>query len=137
MRLSGAEPALGDLLARQANAMLESLPRNDGVSSSVRNLLGGGVDLRSASAAQVARRLGMSVRTLARKLEEDGTSYRDLIDDVRKQTALRELTHGTLPIVAIADRLGFASSQSFHRAFKRWTGTTADRVRKNARPRRS
>lgn len=134
--LAGAEPTLANLLIHQANAMLERLPRSEDVASRVRHLLSGGVDLRTASADRVARRLGMTVRTLARKLEDEGTSYRDLIDDVRKQIALRELTHGTRPLVAIAHRLGFASSQSFQRAFKRWTGTTPDRVRKSAKARR-
>jgi AraC-like DNA-binding protein len=133
MRMSSAEPALNELLERQADAMLQQLPQSRDLADHVRALLGAELDLRGASAERVARRLGMSVRTLSRKLGDEGTSYRDLIDEARKQAALRDLAHDAQPIAEIADRLGFASPQSFHRAFKRWTGTTADAVRKRAR----
>jgi AraC-like DNA-binding protein len=136
MRLSGADPTLGEWLERQATSMLERLPRGDDVTSRVRTLLGGDIALRTASAGRVAQRLGMSVRTLSRKLEVEGSCYRDLVDEARKQAALRELEDGARSIADIADRLGFASSQSFHRAFKRWTGKTADRIRKEARERK-
>jgi AraC-like DNA-binding protein len=133
LRMPGAEPALGELLERQAAAMLERLPRSDDVASRVRALLGSDLDLRGANAPRIARRLGMSVRSLSRRLDEQATSLRDVLDQVRKHAALRELTHDARPIAEIADRLGFASTQSFHRAFKRWTGNTADAVRRQAR----
>jgi AraC-like DNA-binding protein len=129
-KLPGAEPVLGALLERQADALLEQLPRGNAVSSRVRALLAGELDLSVASGPRVARRLGMSVRTLSRKLEAEGTSYRALIDDARKHVALRELAHGGRTLSELSARLGFASTQAFHRAFKRWTGTTAARMRK-------
>jgi AraC-like DNA-binding protein len=130
-KMAFAEPALAALLERQADELLARLPRGHDVTSRVLTMLGGTTDLRSAGAERAAQQLGMSVRTLARRLDDEGTSYRALFDEVRKQTALRELAHGARSIAEIADRLGFASSQSFHRAFRRWTGTTADRVRRN------
>jgi AraC-like DNA-binding protein len=75
----------------------------------------------------------MSVRTLARRLDDEATSYRELLDEARKKLALQELERGRRSIVEIADRLGFASSQSFPRAFKRWTGRAAGRHRKQTR----
>jgi AraC-like DNA-binding protein len=132
MRMPGAEAALEELLVRQADAMLERLPHGENLASRVRTLLGGALDLRTAGAEQVARRLGTSVRTLSRNLAVEGTSFRELLDEVRQQVAQRELAQGARPIVAIADALGFSSSQSFHRAFRRWTGTTADAFRKRA-----
>jgi AraC-like DNA-binding protein len=133
--LASAEPALGALLERQATQMLEHLPRGDDLASRVEALLGGAISLRTASAERAARRLGMSVRTLTRRLAEEGTSYRALIDQARAKAAQHELTQTDRTLTEIADRLGFATSQSFHRAFKRWTGTTADAVRKGARSR--
>ncbi|HKP58566.1 MAG TPA: AraC family transcriptional regulator [Polyangiales bacterium] len=133
LRLPGAEPVLNDLLARQADAMLDRLPRADDVASRVRTLLGGELELTEASAPRIAKRLGMSVRTLSRRLDDEGTSFREVIDDVRKHVALRELTHDSRTLAELAARLGFASTQGFHRAFRRWTGTTAASVRKDAR----
>lgn len=133
--LASAEPALGALLERQAAQMLEHLPRGEDLGSRVEALLSGAISLRAASAERAARRLGMSVRTLTRRLADEGTSYRALIDEARAQAAQRELTQTDRTLAEIADRLGFATPQSFHRAFKRWTGTTADAVRKAARAR--
>jgi AraC-like DNA-binding protein len=133
MRMASAEPALSALLERQADEMMERLPRDGAVASRVRLLLGGDVPLRAATAERIAQRLGMSVRTLARRLDDEATSYRELLDEARKKLALQELERGRRSIVEIADRLGFASSQSFQRAFKRWTGRAAGRHRKQTR----
>jgi AraC-like DNA-binding protein len=115
--------------------MLERLPRSKKVGSRVKALLRAEVSMRDASAARVAKRLGMSVRTLSRKLDEESTSYRALIDETRRQLAVRDLTQTARPITEIAYQLGFASSQSFQRAFRRWTGTTASAYRAGARKR--
>jgi AraC-like DNA-binding protein len=134
LRNPGVESLQAPRLELATHQMREQESRRDDLASRVLALLGGGeIELRGASAERVARRLGMSVRTLSRKLDAEATSYRALVDDVRKTAALHELTHDARSIAEIADRLGFASSQSFHRAFKRWTGTTADRTRRSAR----
>jgi AraC-like DNA-binding protein len=135
--LSGAEPALSRLLDRQASAMLANLPRTDDLVTRVRDMLTAETDLCETSATRVARRLGMSVRTLARRLGEESTSYRMLLDETRKHTALRDLSQTLRPINDIAHQLGFASSQSFHRAFRRWTGDTAASFRDRSRQRNS
>lgn len=128
------QPALAQPFECPAEPELDRALGRADLASRVLSLLNGGeIELRGASAERVARRLGMSVRTLSRKLDAEATSYRELVDTVRKDAALHELTRDARPIAEIADRLGFASSQSFHRAFKRWTGTTADRTRRNAR----
>jgi AraC-like DNA-binding protein len=133
--IASAEPALGALLERQAAQMLERLPRGDDVASRVTALLGGAASLRTASADRIARRLGMSVRTLSRKLSDEGTSFRLLIDTAREHAARRELAQTKRSLTEIAERLGFANPQSFHRAFKRWTGDTANGFRQRARVR--
>ena len=135
MPLPAAEPALADILARQAEVMLERLPRAD-FTSRVLTLLGGEIALTDASVKYVARRFGVSVRNLSRRLADEGTSYRAIIDRVRRQAALAALSRDRDTIEAIADELGFASSQSFHRAFRRWTGTTAHVYRRHMREQR-
>ncbi|HTU61531.1 MAG TPA: helix-turn-helix transcriptional regulator, partial [Polyangiales bacterium] len=85
------------------------------------------------SAARIARRLGVSVRTLARRLGECGKTYRELLNEARMRIALRDLAQTLRPIDHIALQLGFSSSQSFHRAFRRWTGDTAASYRERSR----
>jgi AraC-like DNA-binding protein len=92
-------------------------------------------DLAEASTKWVARGLGLSVRTLSRRLRDEGTSYRAVLEEMRQHSAKRQLARGQRSIAEIAMALGFASSQGFHRAFKRWTGTTAGVYRQNARTR--
>lgn len=135
-KLPAAEPELAEILAKQAEVMLERLPRGD-LTSRVLTVLAGEIALRDATAKHMARRVGVSVRNLSRRLSDEGTTYRAMIDRVRKQTALTDLSKDTKPIAAIAEELGFASSQSFHRAFRRWTGTTADVYRRRMRQQRS
>ncbi len=69
-----------------------------------------------------ARELHCSARTLSRKLLAQGWRYQQLIDQVREIHARRYLSDPTLPITQIAQRLGYADSSGFHRAFKKWTG---------------
>ncbi|MEL6103026.1 MAG: helix-turn-helix transcriptional regulator [Pseudomonadota bacterium] len=57
-------------------------------------------------------------------MDRSGTSYRQLVDQVREARARALLSGGTQPIKAIAGALGFESSSNFARSFKRWTGLT-------------
>jgi AraC-like DNA-binding protein len=72
----------------------------------------------------VARELHLSIRTLRRKLEESGTSFRMLRDEVRETLAEELLLSGVLSIEDVATRLGYAEASSFIHAFKRWKGVT-------------
>lgn len=64
----------------------------------------------------------MSARTLHRHLEEEGTSFRQVLAEVRREIAARHLSERRLAIGEIAFLLGFSEPSAFHRAFKRWTG---------------
>jgi AraC-like DNA-binding protein len=131
--LPNPEPMLSRILERYARAVMNSLPRNEDLVTMVRDMLASETELRDTSAKRLARRLGVSVRTLARRLGDSGTSYRGILDETRRHIALRDLAHTLRPIDNIALQLGFASSQSFHRAFRRWTGDTATRYRERSR----
>ena len=82
-----------------------------------------------AVASEVARRLGMSSRTLSRKLGEEGTSFAEILDQFRAALAKRYLNDETLPVSEIAWLLGYREVSSLTHAFKRWTGTTPRRFR--------
>lgn len=73
---------------------------------------------------KVARALGMSPRTLQRRLEQLGTSYQELLDDVRRQSARHLLANTDLDSGEVAFLLGFEELNSFTRAFRGWEGTT-------------
>lgn len=72
----------------------------------------------------IAGHLAMTARSLQNKLKEEGTSFRKLQDEVRKQLAIGYLKDGNDSICEIALLLGFADQSAFHHAFKRWTGQT-------------
>ncbi|MGE7388675.1 AraC family transcriptional regulator [Streptomyces sp. NPDC004126] len=73
---------------------------------------------------EVAGRLAVSPATLRRRLRQEGTSFQQLKDDVRRDAAIAGLAEGGEPIAELAARLGFSEDTAFHRAFRRWTGTT-------------
>jgi AraC-like DNA-binding protein len=85
------------------------------------------------TAARLAVRLKVSVRTLHRALAAERTSYRRLLDKLRLDLAERHLRDDRLAVAEVAFLLGFSELSAFHRAFKRWTGHTPASVRAPAR----
>jgi AraC-like DNA-binding protein len=79
----------------------------------------GPLDLQAA-----ARDLHMSVRTLQRRLRDEGTSYRELVDGLRRDLALSQLSKSDASIEEITYLAGFSELSPFYRAFRRWTGET-------------
>jgi AraC-like DNA-binding protein len=120
-RMPHAEPGLRELLEQKAESMLARLPQAGGYAEQVLALAD--CELRTISADHISGRLGVSERTLHRRLAAEGTSYRELIERARKAAALRYLEQPR-SLEEVADLLGYASTQSFQRAFRRWTGTS-------------
>lgn len=69
-----------------------------------------------------ARALGMSLRNLQRRLQQEGTTYRETLNCTRQEIARTYLEERRASVTEIAFRLGFSDSNSFSRAFRRWTG---------------
>jgi AraC-like DNA-binding protein len=86
------------------------------------------------SVESLAQEMRLSRRTLQRRLEEQGTTYQQLLDAVRRDTACRLLRHTGLDTAEIAFLLGFEELNSFSRAFQAWEGTTPARWRHARRP---
>jgi AraC-like DNA-binding protein len=82
--------------------------------------------------ATVARSLGMSARTMQRRLGELGTTYQSVLDDVRQRSARRLLANTDLGVGEIAFVLGFEEVNSFIRAFQAWEKTTPAKWRARA-----
>lgn len=72
----------------------------------------------------VTKALNYSRRTLTRRLREEGSSFLQIKNRLRRSVALKLLVKEQLPVEAIAVQIGFANLSSFHRSFKKWTGTT-------------
>jgi AraC-like DNA-binding protein len=77
----------------------------------------------------VARSLGMSERTLARKLSDDGLNFTQILQQLRRDLALRYLDDRKLPVSKIAWLFGFREVSAFTHAYKRWTGKTPRQIR--------
>ena len=80
-------------------------------------------------AEDVARGLGMSERTLVRRLSDEGLSFSEILQKLRRDLAVRYLTDHKLHVPKIAWLLGFQEVSSFTHAFKRWTGKTPSKMR--------
>ncbi|MNM34837.1 HTH-type transcriptional regulator VirS [compost metagenome] len=70
----------------------------------------------------LARQLSLSPSTLRRRLAEEGQTYQGLKDSVRRELAIAWLSQAERPMAEIAERLGFADSSSFYKAFRKWFG---------------
>ena len=78
---------------------------------------------------QVAKKVGIPQRTLERHLSAAGTSYRQLVNEVRFDLVTKLLEDPEVPIASIAPKAGFAGHSSFSRAFNAWTGMTPSQYR--------
>ncbi|MEV5509782.1 AraC family transcriptional regulator [Streptomyces orinoci] len=122
------ETGLDGLLRRAPADLLGHRAYRMTVTEQVRRALGGalraGPPARLPEMTELAARLAVSPATLRRRLGAEGTSYRRLRDQVRREAALAQLAGGREPIAELAARLGFSEDTAFHRAFRRWTGRT-------------
>ena len=82
------------------------------------------------SDGKVAEALFMSSRTLQRKLSADGTTFKQILESIRKKLAMEYLKDEQLSFSEISYLLGFSEQSSFTRAFKRWTGASPTQVRR-------
>ncbi len=78
----------------------------------------------AAGQTQLARRLGMSERTLQRRLESLNRTFSEIVESFRHEESLRLLRDQRSSVADVAARLGYEEQSSFTRAFRRWTGTT-------------
>ena len=120
--LPRADSTLCDLLDQHAQALLDRLPHNDSTADRVRETIANELASGDPTAEHVSEALGMSPRTLRRRLQDEGTSHQQLLDEVRKELASSYLAEGKLGITEVAFLLGFSDASAFHKAFRRWTG---------------
>lgn len=112
---------------------LEHLTRTRSLRERISQLLGPLLHGREPDLEELAARLQLPTWTLRRKLAEEGTQYRAILNDTRRDLAMAYIRDTELAFGEIAYLLGFASAEAFQRAFKRWSGQTPGEFRKAQR----
>jgi AraC-like DNA-binding protein len=121
----GADVHLKKLLSQYADeAISERASRRASLRSLVEDQIVQLLPHGKANASEMARRLGMSHRTLARALSSEGTTFSELLYSSRRALSKRYLQEFELPISQVAWLLGYSDVSSFTHAFARWTGLT-------------
>ena len=87
-----------------------------------------------AQAETIAKALALSVRTLSRRLSDEGTSFAEVVDQLRRSLARQYLKEPGFTLAQIAYLLGYEGTTSFNHAFKRWTGKSPSAVRREPSP---
>ena len=125
-----ADEALARLMEEHARVLAQRIPQSGtGFRAEVQKTIASKLP-EGGSADVVARALHVSVRTLQRKLVENGTTFREVYETVRGQLAEEYLTDRKVSIAEVAFMLGFSDQSSFNRAFSRWTGESPGRWRR-------
>jgi AraC-like DNA-binding protein len=127
--LRTSQPEVSAYLEALARKSLSKLPGDD-VASAVREAVRALLTEGDVSLSRVARALGVSPRTLQRRLEERGVEYQRLVDDIRCREALRLVGASDTPLVEIGFQLGYSDPKAFRRAFRRWTGVSPAELRR-------
>ena len=117
-------PTASHELARLSDQVVQDylakMDRDD-IVSRVNSLLVANLPAGEYGKEDAARELHMSARTLQKKLQEAGTSWRELLEGTRKELAISYLRSGRYSLAEITFMLGFNDTSSFSRAFRRWT----------------
>lgn len=131
MSVKQPDPILLSTLEAHAIQQLNQLGLTSSLSDQVRKAIHDAIGHTLPRKEAVAETLGINVRTLHRRLAEEGHSWQRLLDDVRLGQARHLLRTTTQPQAEIAEALGYSDIRSFQRSFKRHTGITPGQFRSN------
>lgn len=122
--LEHAAPMLAHKLEQQAEMILAKLPSDSELVANLHRLILTSIPHGAPSADQVAKKLGVSRRTLHYRLSEAGIDYSSIIRNVRESLAKTYLADTSVSLIDVALLLGYSEQSTFTRAFKTWTGLT-------------
>jgi len=120
------------ILTAHADDLLAEKHSVTGLQSTVASQLASLLPSGESRAAVVARQLGMSPRSLTRHLAEEGTTFGEIVEQLRRRLASRYLADDRMSVQQIAWLLGYSEVGAFNHAYKRWTGTAPRRNREPA-----
>ena len=131
-KVVGGDPGLARIVTAHADALLRSSAPAPTWTDRVRQRLAEDFARGTTSLGVIARQLAMSERSLQRRLADEGVRFADLVDAVRRDLAMRYIADPGLALGEVAYLLGFAEPSPFHRACRRWTGSTPAAARRAA-----
>lgn len=126
--LPGYDPHLATVHENMADSQLQYLAKPDIILRLHQRLA---LTTESVSRDRLAEELGMSGRSLQRKLQEHGSSFQQVYDAYRQEKSLLLLKDTSLSLLEVSLQLGFSESSTFYRAFKRWQGMTPGEYRQS------
>lgn len=122
-------PYMFGILTARADALLESLKAETTFKARVESQLATMLHEGDVSIERVAAQMAMSRQTLYRRLKAEGTTFKDVLDELRHQLAIGYLRGGKVSVNQVAYLTGFSDPSAFSRAFRRWTGQSPRRAR--------
>ncbi len=125
-----ADPDLAAFFERQAAQLLPTTKGTPCCADRVRGIIADHLPAGPPAEDEVAAALGMSARTMRRRLSDDQTSFRKVLDQVRCTLARTYLEQPGMSVAEVAFLVGFSDVANFHRAFRRWTGSTPGAFKK-------
>ena len=130
MAVVDADPYLNDILIKYCEqAIAARSTKLSSFGSNVENVIALHLPHGEARVGEIARKLGVSQRTLARRLSAEGLTFAVVLQRLKSELAERHLADPTLSISEIAWLLGYQDVSAFTHAFKRWTGRTPTAIR--------
>lgn len=124
------EAGMKEFLRSAPANFLVKYKNSSGLSARIRRWLRGLDPAGWPSLPELAHQLNLSEATLRRRLELDGSSYRTILDDLRRDMAISLLADSQASLSDIAAALGFSEASAFHRAFRKWTGSRPGEYRR-------
>ena len=121
--LPQADAQVAQVLHEHARERLAALSARTDLGQALRAWIAGQLQAHLPTRAQAARALGLTERTLARRLQAQGLSFSGVLDEARREAALQALAQTQRSLAEIGQALGYAEPSVFNRAVRRWTGS--------------
>jgi AraC-like DNA-binding protein len=125
-----ANPNLFTLFEAHADTILHQLKNDNAIQDRIKKEILQGLKGEEPTLASIAKNIGMGIRSIQLKLKEEGVTFQQLLDVIRKDLAVKHLMEARLSTTDIAYLLGYSDPSVFFRSFKKWTGQTPAVYRK-------
>jgi AraC-like DNA-binding protein len=123
-----SDPQLQQLLQDYSSRLLATLPQGPPFTEQVRRIVAQQLPTRVISVKEAAQKLSLSVRSLQRRLDAEGRTFREVVEEVQLSSALQHFERGAQSVAEVAFKVGFNDQNAFSRAFKRMTGKSPSEV---------
>ncbi len=128
---SQADPGLNAMMDRQAAVLLDMFDSKLNLVNITREHIARGLPNGDPNLEDIAKSLSLTSRALQHRLKDSHTTFKEVVDEVRRQLALSYLAEKSVPMIDVAFLLGFSEQSSFSRAFKRWMGCSPVEYKKS------